>query len=107
MPYKSEKIPLSKSQDRRYKLIDRQAIIELYREGGTFRGLARIFNVDRKTIKNIVLPDYYQKQLEQKRGKGLWKLYYNREKNNVIHKEYRHYKQKLYKLGLLKGGENK
>ncbi len=108
MPYISEKIKLDKKQDRRRKLTDsqKQSIISLYKNNGTFRGLARLFKVDRKTIKNIVCPDFYQKQLDKYKTEQHWKKYYNRERNNKNHKEYRQYKQKLYLLGLLKGDEN-
>lgn len=106
MPYKSEKIGLSKDQDRRRKLSDyqRSLIIRLYKDGGTFRGLAREFKVDRKTIKNIIRPDLYKKQLEKYKQEQHWKKYYNREKNTEIKREHRRYKQNLYKLGQLRGG---
>ena len=107
MPYKSEKISLSKKQDRRRKLTDGQklSIIKLYKSGGTFRGLARIFLVDRRTIKNIVFPDFYKKQLKKYSETKHSQKYYDREKHNLSVKKHRQYKQKLYLLGQLKGGE--
>lgn len=104
MPYISEKLKVGKENDRRLKLNDfqRLSIIRLYKEGGTFRGLAREFKVDRRTIKNIVFPDFYKKQLEKYKLDKHWKKYYNCEKSTKAHRDYSRYKYSLYKKGVLK-----
>ena len=110
MPFISDKLKIgNKKLDRRVKLTDdqRKQIIKLYKIGGTFRGLARVFFVDRKTIKNIVFPDFYKKQLKKHKEEKHWQKYYNREKHNEAVKKHRCYKYSLFKQGLLerKGGD--
>lgn len=104
MPYKSEKIKLSESQDRRRKLTKEQKeeIKAIYTTGvcGT-RPLAKQFEVSRSTIQTIVNPKRAEKA--KQRIKEHWRDYRpTKEEWAKTIKEHRHYKQKLYLKGELK-----
>ena len=104
MPYKSEKLKLSETQDRRRKLTDEQKeeIKRVYAEGkcGT-RPLAKQFGVSRKTIQLIVNPEIKQRQHDYVANN--WRKYRpTKEEWAETMKEHRHYKQKLYLKGELK-----
>lgn len=105
MPYKSEKIKLSKEQDRRIKLSDEQKeeIRAKYATGlYSQRGLAIEYNVSRRLI-SFVLDDEKAKraaeQLKERRADGRYKP--SKEQWAATMKEHRQYKQKLYKEGKL------
>lgn len=106
MPYKSEKIKLTKEQDRRIKLTDeqRKEIIEKYTTGlYSQRQLASEYKVSRRLIQFVISPEKYERAKEQRRERqkdGRYK--YTKEQWNAIQKEHRHYKQKLYLKGELK-----
>lgn len=103
MPYKSEKIKLSPTQDRRRKLTDEQKeeIKRLYATGliGQ-RPLAKQFGVSRSLIQIIVNPEIAEKK--KQRIKEHWRDYRpTKEKWAETIREYRHYKQELYLKGEL------
>ena len=104
MPYKSEKLKLPPSKDRRRKLTDEQKeeIRSIYAEGkcGT-RPLAKQFSVSRSTIQVIVNPAIKQRQHDY--VKEHWRDYRpSKEEWAETMKEHRHYKQELYLKGELK-----
>ena len=104
MPYKSEKLKLSETQDRRRKLTDdqKEEIKRIYAEGkcGT-RPLAKQFGVSRKTIQLIVNPAIKQRQHDYVANN--WRKYRpTKEEWAETMKEHRHYKQELYLKGELK-----
>jgi predicted DNA-binding protein YlxM (UPF0122 family) len=107
MPYKSEKIKLGELQDRRKKLTDKQReeIKSLYGTGNySLNGLAKQFNVSKKTILLIVNENSAEKAKQYR--KEHWKEWQRTGKEwNEIVKEHRAYKQKLYKDGKLKDEE--
>lgn len=104
MPYKSEKIKLTPTQDRRRKLTDeqKQQIRELYSTGlYSQRNLADEFGVSKSTIAITVNPDRAAKVSQ--RIKDHWQEYRPDKKTWAqIMKEHRHYKQELYLKGELK-----
>ena len=104
MPYKSEKLKLSETQDRRRKLTDdqKEEIKRIYESGvcGT-RPLAKQFNVSRKTIQLLVNPEMKQRQHDYVANN--WRKYRpTKEEWAETMKEHRHYKQELYLKGELK-----
>lgn len=104
MPYKSEKLKLSETQDRRRKLTDTQKeeIRAIYATGvcGT-RPLANQFGVSRSTIQVIVNPAIKQRQHDY--VVKHWCDYRpTKEEWAETMKEHRHYKQELYLKGELK-----
>ena len=104
MPYKSEKIKLSPSQDRRRKLTDDQKaeILRIYKTGVCGqRPLAEKYGVSRTTIQLIVNPD--RAKAVKNRVKEHWKDYRpSKEEWNETIREHRRYKHELYLKGDLK-----
>ena len=103
MPYKSEKLKLPPTKDRRRKLTDEQKeeIRKIYATGicGT-RPLAKQFGVSRSLIQVIVNPAIAEKK--KQRMKERWRDYRpSKEEWNKIKKEHRQYKQNLYLQGEL------
>lgn len=107
MPYKSEKIPLKGLQDRRKKLTDeqREEIKELYGTGFySLNGLAKEFNVSKKTILLIVNEESAEKAKQYR--KEHWKEFKQTgEEWNETVRKHRKYKQELYLKGKLKYDE--
>lgn len=110
MPYKSEKMKLSKEQDRRIKLSDEQKeeIRNKYATGlYSQRGLAIEYHVSRRLI-SFVLDDEKAKraaeQLKQRRADGRYKP--SKEQWAATMKEHRQYKQRLYMEGKLTDDNN-
>ena len=104
MPYKSEKLKLSETQDRRRKLTDdqKEEIKRIYKSGvcGT-RPLAKQFGVSRSTIQVIVNPAIKQRRHDYIANN--WRKYRpTKEEWAETMKEHRHYKQELYLKGELK-----
>lgn len=110
MPYKSEKIKLSREQDRRIKLspTQRKEIKEKHATGlYSQRALAREYNVSRRLITFVLDDEKYQKvkeQLKERRADGRYKP--TKEEWAKTQKEHRQYKQKLYVDGKLKESED-
>ena len=104
MPYKSEKIKLPKELDRRVKLTDeqREEIRNLYGTGCySLNGLAKRFNVSKKTILLIVNEESAERARQYR--KEHWREFQGtKEEHREAIKKTRHYKQSLYKDGKLK-----
>lgn len=104
MPYKSEKIKLKELQDRRKKLTDSQRveIKELYSTGlYSLNGLAKRFNVSKKTILLIVNEESAANAKQYR--KEHWKQWQGtKEEHREAIKKTRKYKHQLYKDGKLK-----
>lgn len=104
MPYKSEKIKLQGLQDRRKRLTDeqRKEIKDLYGTGCySLNGLAKMFEVSKKTILLIVNEDSAEKAKQYR--KEHWKEWQpTKEEHREAIKKTRHYKQSLMLEGKLK-----
>ena len=104
MPYKSEKIRLPPTKDRRRKLTNdqKEQIRRIYETGvcGT-RPLAKQFGVSRSLIQVIVNPNIAEKK--RQRIKEHWRDYRpSKEECAKTIKEHRHYKHEVYVKGELK-----
>lgn len=103
MPYKSEKIKLKETQDRRKKLTteQREEIKELYSTGCySLNDLAKRFNVSKKTILLIVNKDSEEKARQYR--KEHWKEWQRKgEEHAEAIRNTRKYKQELYLKGEL------
>lgn len=103
MPYKSEKIKLKETQDRRKKLTERQReeIKELYATGlYNLNGLAKRFEVSKKTILLIVNEESAARAKQYR--KDHWKEWQKvGEEHNKAIQNTRKYKQSLYLKGEL------
>ena len=107
MPYKSEKIKLKETQDRRRKLTSQQRkeIEELYGTGCySLNDLAKKFDVSKKTILLIVNKESAERAKEYR--KENWREWQRKgkEHNEAIMKT-RKYKQSLMLQGKLKEEE--
>lgn len=104
MPYKSEKIKLSETQDRRRKLTGEQKveIKELYETGfHSLNSLAKQFGVSKKSILLIVNSESAAKARQYR--KENWREFQRKgEEWAATQREHRRYKQKLYLEGKLK-----
>lgn len=106
MPYKSEKIRLSREQDRRVKLSEaqREEIRQKFNSGGySQRALAREYGVSRRLISFILFPEkaaIAKEQLKERKADGRYKP--SKEQWAATVREHRRYKQELYKAGKLK-----
>ena len=98
MPYVSEKIKLSESQDRRRKLTTEQqdTIRKLYETGMfSWNQLAKMFGCSKSRIGQIVNPERDAKV--RARIKEHWQDYRpDKDEWSSIVREHRHYKQELY-----------
>ena len=105
MPYKSEKIKLSKEQDRRIKLSDEQKeeIRTKYATGlYSQRGLAIEYNVSRRLISFVLDDEKAKKASEQLKARRADRRYKpSKEQWAETMREHRHYKQRLYMEGKL------
>lgn len=105
MPYKSEKIPINNEKlDKRVKLTKEQKeeIFEMYATGNySLNGLAKMYNVSKRTIHFIVKPETLEnakKQFAERQKDG---RYYDKDKHKNYMKDHRKHKEKLYKEGKL------
>ncbi len=97
MPFKTDKKALnSPFLDRRVKLLpcQKERIIRLYATGDySQRGLADMFNVNKKCIHLLVNPEAMKKQKAGYHARGGWKTYYKGGKEwAATQREHRRYK---------------
>ena len=106
MPYISEKMKLSETQDRRRKLTTEnlEEIRSLYETGlYSWNQLARMYGCSKSRIGQIVNPERDAKV--KARMKEHWKDYQQKgEEWNSTQREHRKYKQQLYLKGELSDG---
>jgi hypothetical protein len=106
MPYKSEKIKLTKELDRRIKLTDEQKEeIKVKYATGLYsqRALAREYCVSRRLITFVLDEEKAKRAAEQlkiRKADGRYKP--TKEEWAETMRKHRHYKQKLYVEGKLK-----
>lgn len=104
MPYKSEKLCLSGTQDRRRRLTTEQQeeIRKLYETGlYSWNQLAKMYGCSKSRVGQLVNPDRDRKVRE--RMKEHWRDYQQKgEEWNNTQREHRKYKQELYLKGELK-----
>ncbi len=102
MPFKSEKLKMKKSDDRRRKLTDAQRSEIAVNAGGlSQRELARMYGVSRRTVQFILDPAKAEQNKLRREERGGSKIYYVKEKHTIATREHRQYKQQLYLKGLL------
>lgn len=103
MPYKSEKIKLKETQDRRKRLTteQRKEIKDLYSTGCySLNDLAKMYEVSKKTILLIVNKESAERAKEYR--KEHWREWQRKgEEHNEAIKRTRKYKQELYLKGEL------
>ena len=104
MPRKSDLLNVTSAYDRRRKLTDKQRDEIKHKYGTGFyslNGLAKEYNVSKKTILLVVNPE--SKRKNDERIKDHWHDYVpTKEERNAVMREHRAYKKKLFKEGKIK-----
>lgn len=98
MPRKTDSIPIkNKFLDRRTKLLDcqKEMVKYWYEKGTSIRAIARMFNVDKRTIQFLLFPERLKKNIQNRKERGGWKQYYNKTEHAEAIKEHRNYKKKI------------
>ena len=100
MPFKfeTEKKRIPKSKDRRRKLTPKikKKILELHHSGMSQNKIAKHFEIDRKTVRYTINPEYYEEMLESakiRRADGRYKP--NKDDWAATMREHRAYKQSI------------
>jgi len=106
MPFKSEKIKIAGTKyDRRKRLTDedRENIKRLYGEGMAIRQIARLYKyVSRRLVQFVLFPERAKIVAERAKEVRRWEKYNEKEYHSPIMRNYRRYKQSLYKAGKIK-----
>ena len=111
MPYKFEQpnahLKIKKEHDKRIKLSDDDKFdIKWLFEQEDFgiRSLARLFNVDKRTIQFILFPERQEISLQHRKERGGSKIYYQKNLHTKQMKVHRHWKKELFDKNLLDNG---
>ena len=106
MSKKIDQITISNEKlDKRVKLTkeDKEEIRKQYATGEySIRGLARMWNVDRRTIDFTVHPERLERAKQQYKDRRKDGRYYNKESHTESTRKHRNYKRELIKQGKLK-----
>jgi transposase len=97
MPYKSENKRIPPDKDKRRKLSeeDKESIRKM--EGYSQRELARMFGVSRRTIQFVLDPKKRESNVERRKERGGWRLYYDKDKHAEYTRRHRRYKNEIFK----------
>lgn len=105
MPYKFEKIAINNPKlDKRCKLTadDKKSIVKDYETGLiSISGLARKYNVSKRTIQFTLFPERKEKAKKQFAERQRDGRYYDKDKHREYMKAHRNHKKELYEKGLL------
>jgi len=108
MPRKSDKIAINNpTLDKRVKLLpqDKETIKQEYETGlYSINGLAKKWNVSKRTIQFILFPERLEKVKEQYKERRKDGRYYDKEKHTEHVRIHRNHKNALYKQNKI--GEN-
>lgn len=104
MPYKSEKIKIEGTKhDRRRKLTEQQKNEIVSLRGTISRNqCSLIYGVSKRTIDFLWYPEKLERNKQLRKQRGSWQQYYNKDEHKENMKNTRHYKQNLFKNGLIK-----
>lgn len=84
-------------------------IKQLYEDNNSINGISKLFNVSKRLVQFILFPDRHIISLQLRKERGGSKIYYDKDKHTVSNKDYRNYKRKLLKEGIINDdkGSNK
>lgn len=102
MPYKSDKIKLPETLDRRVKITakEKEEIKQEYSTGNySYLDLAKKHSVSKSLVAIVVNPE--RAAAVKKRIKEHWKDYSNKDRHKQAIKKTRAYKNELYKNGII------
>ncbi len=98
MPFKVEREAINdKFLDRRVKMLpcQKEQVISLYNRGASIRGIARMYNVDKRLIQFIIFPERHKKNLQDRKDRGGSSIYYDKENHTKQMREHRRYKHEV------------
>ena len=105
MPRKSDKIAINNPiLDKRVKLLpqDKETIKQEYETGlYSINGLAKKWNVSKRTIQFILFPERLEKAKRQYKERRKDGRYYDREKHTEHVRIHSNYKNELYKKNII------
>jgi len=89
---------LDKSEDLRVRLTpeDKEDIRQMHREGQSIRGLARLYEVDKRLIQFTVFPERLERNYQLRLERGGSTIYYRREKHTLAMRKHRRHKREVY-----------
>jgi len=99
MPYLTEKIAIADAfLKRSSKLLpcQKEMCIYWHNKGISINKIAKMFQVNKRTIQFILFPERLKKNIELRRERGGSMIYYQKEKHSEAVKDHRNYKQKLF-----------
>ena len=97
MPYKSEKMKLTKEQDRRIKISEQKKKEIIALKGKiSQRKCAELYGISRRSVVFLWYPERLEENKKRREERGGWTQYYDKEKWRETMKEHRHYKQEIY-----------
>lgn len=98
MPSKKDKLPIDDYFiDGRTKMLpcQKERCRELYADGYSINGLARLFHVNKRTIQFLLFPERLAKNISDRQQRGGTMKYYDKDKHKVSMKKYRNKKSSL------------
>lgn len=103
MPFKLDKVNLTKKFDRRIKINEemKKDILQLISEWHSQNYIAKVFNISRRSVYWIKNPDKLKEFQSMQRSKKVHLLYYEKDKHNKSIKKLRKYKQELFNKNLI------
>lgn len=98
-----DKVRVPKEQDARVKLTDaeRESIKTMWCDGASIKGLAKLFNVSRRTIQFILFPSRKEKMLEARKARFWKNHWYKRRKHNIAMRRCRNRKRTMLEHGII------
>jgi len=101
MPEKVDKLKVSELgiEDKRRKISEalKEEIKDRYAAGQSQRKISRDTGVSRRMVKFILFPEEYEKHLEDRRKRKVWKKYYDKDKHREAIKDLRQRKKEALK----------
>lgn len=99
MPTPIDDLRVTRNNDKRIKLTDRQRDEIAARRGESIHALSREYGVSRRLIQFIQYPERYVKNVQDRQERGGWQQYYTAEKHRQRMQTHRSYKRELVKEG--------
>lgn len=100
MPRKTDIIPIKcEFLNRRIKLLSchKEMIPIWYTNGSSINSIARMLNVNKRNIQFILFPERKLKNIKDRKDRGGWEQYYDKDKHTEAIKEHREYKKIIFK----------
>ncbi len=100
MPRKTDTIAIKcEFLNRRIKLLNchKEMIPIWYANGSSITSIAKMLNVNKRNIQFILFPERKLKNIQDRKDRGGWEQYYNKNNHTEAIKEHRNYKKEIFK----------